>query len=173
MKKNKKIIMITGGGGAGNEAIFRILSDKYEIYFVDSNISNIDPRIPSSNKRQIPLATDKDFLEILKKLCFDLRVDLLIPSVDEELLLISENLNDWGETEIMLPHKSYVEAMLDKLSMIRSIEAKDILAPETESLDNDISKFLFPCIIKPRMGRGSRGVFSVNNLQEVEDFQEK
>lgn len=173
MKKSKKIIMITGGGGAGNEAIFRILSDKYELYFVDSDISNIDPRIPSTQKIQIPLASDKDFVEVLKKLCFDLRVDLLIPSVDEELLLISENLNDWGETQIMLPHKSYVEAMLDKLTMIRSIEAKEILAPETESLDKDVSKFVFPCIIKPRMGRGSRGVFSVNNIEEVEDFKKK
>lgn len=173
MKKSKKIIMITGGGGAGNEAIFRILSDKYELYFVDSDISNIDPRIPSTQKIQIPLASDKDFVEVLKKLCFDLRVDLLIPSVDEELLLISENLNDWGETQIMLPHKSYIEAMLDKLTMIRSIEAKEILAPETESLDKDVSKFVFPCIIKPRMGRGSRGVFSVNNIEEVEDFKKK
>lgn len=173
MSLSKKIVMITGGGGAGNEAIFRLLSDRYELYFVDSDISKIDPTIPLSNKRQIPLATDNNFLVALKKLCFDLRVDLLIPSVDEELLLIAESAGHWGETQIMLPHASYVEAMSDKLAMIRALEAQGILAPETESLDQDITKFVFPCIVKPREGRGSRGVFSVTNEREVQAFREK
>lgn len=173
MSLSKKVVMITGGGGAGNEAIFRLLADRYELYFVDSDISNIDPTIPSSNKRQIPLATDNNFLAALKKLCFDLRVDLLIPSVDEELLLIAESADHWGDTQIMLPHASYVEVMSDKLAMIRALEVQGILAPETESLDQDITKFVFPCIVKPRAGRGSRGVFSVTNGGEVEVFQEK
>ena len=173
MKSHKKVVMITGGGGAGCEAIFRLFSDRYELYFVDSDVSNIDPIIPSSNKRQIPLATDIDFLPVLKKLCFDLEVGLLIPGVDEELLLISESADQWGATQIMLPHSSYVSSMTDKLTMIKVLEAQDILVPKTESLDNDISQFDFPCIVKPREGRGSRGVFSVANRIELEAFREK
>tara|TARA_B100000787_G_scaffold170061_1_gene163749 strand:- start:8154 stop:9095 length:942 start_codon:yes stop_codon:yes gene_type:complete len=173
MSVRKKVVMITGGGGAGNEAIFRLLADRYDLYFVDSDISNIDPTIPLSNKRQIPLATDTDFLGALKKLCFDLQVDILIPSVDEELLLIAESADQWGATQIMLPHASYVEAMSDKLTMIRALEVQSILTPETESLDQDITKFTFPCIVKPREGRGSRGVFSVSDRTEVEAFCEK
>ncbi|MDA9282317.1 ATP-grasp domain-containing protein [Pseudomonadales bacterium] len=173
MSTSKKVVMITGGGGAGNEAIFRLLSDRYELYFVDSNISNIDPTIPFDNKREIPLATDKKFLEALKKLCIDLQVDLLVPSVDEELLLIAKSGDDFGETQIMLPHASYIEEMSDKLGMIRALENQGILAPETESLDQDITKFVFPSIVKPREGRGSRGVFSVSNAREVQEFREK
>lgn len=173
MKSHKKVVMITGGGGAGCEAIFRLLSDRYELYFVDSDITNIDPIIPSSNKMQIPLATDINFLPVLKKLCSDLQVDLLIPGVDEELLFIAESLDQWGATQIMLPHSSYVSSMTDKLTMIKVLEAQEILIPKTESLDNDISQFDFPCIVKPREGRGSRGVFSVNNRIELEAFLKK
>jgi len=165
--------MITGGGGAGNEAIYRLASDRYELYFVDSDVSNIDPTIPYSNKRQIPLATDAHFVEFLKNLCLDLKVDVLIPSVDEELLLIAEGSHEWGATKIMLPHANYVSAMTDKLTMIKVLEAQGILAPKTESLDNDFAKFNFPCIVKPRVGRGSRGVFSVADRKEVEAFRAK
>lgn len=173
MKSQKKVVMITGGGGAGCEAIFRLFSDRYELYFVDSDISKIDPVIPSSNRRQIPLATAIDFLPVLKKLCSDLEVSLLIPGVDEELLLISESAEQWGATQIMLPHSSYVRSMTDKLGMIKVLEAHDIKVPKTESLDNDISQFDFPCIVKPREGRGSRGVFSVANRTELKAFREK
>lgn len=173
MSLDRKIIMFTGGGGAGNEAIFRLLSYRYELYFVDSDISNIDPTIPLNNKRQIPPANDKNFLKVLKNICSDLEVDLLIPGVDEELLLIADSKDGWGKTQIMLPQASYVKVMLDKLKMIRALEENHILAPKTESLNHDIQNFDFPCIIKPREGRGSRGVFSVNNKEEVESFQRK
>jgi carbamoyl-phosphate synthase large subunit len=173
MKSKKMVVMITGGGGAGCEAILRLFSDRYELYFVDSDISNIDPIIPSTNKRQIPLATDINFLPFLKKLCLDLEVDLLIPGVDEELLLVAESINEWGTTKIMLPNSSYVSSMTDKLTMIKVLEAQGIPVPKTESLNNDISQFDFPCIVKPREGRGSRGVFSVSNRSELESFRDK
>ena len=173
MKSIKKVVMITGGGGAGCESIHRLLSDRYDLYFVDSDISNIDPTIPISKRKQVPLANDAEFLPFLKKLCFDLKVDLLIPGVDEELLLIAESADQWGKTKMMLPHSSYVSSMTDKLMMIRVLENQGISVPKTESLDNDISEFDFPCILKPREGRGSRGVFSVTNKTELEAFRKK
>jgi carbamoyl-phosphate synthase large subunit len=100
-------------------------------------------------------------------------VSLLIPGVDEELLLIAESAEDWGSTKIMLPHAGYVRMMTDKLSMIKALEAHDIRVPRTESLNNDVSQFDFPCIVKPREGRGSRGVFSVANRAELNAFREK
>ena len=173
MKSKKKVVMITGGGGAGCEAILRLFSDRYELYFVDSEITNIDPKIPLTNKRQIPLATDINFLSSLKKLCSDLEVDLLIPGVDEELLLVAENDDQWGNTKVMLPNPKYVKSMTDKLKMIKVLEAQGIPVPKTDSLDNDISQFDFPCIVKPRKGRGSRGVFSIANKFELNSFRDK
>ena len=61
-----KRLLFTAGGSPGQEGIYRYLKKKYELYFVDSDISNIDPIIPSTNKRQIPLATDINFLPFLK-----------------------------------------------------------------------------------------------------------
>ncbi len=35
-----KKILFTGGGGAGNEALWNNLKDKYNIYFDHNNINN-------------------------------------------------------------------------------------------------------------------------------------
>ena len=36
-------LLFTGGGGAGNEAIFRFLGDQYELYFADAVLEQIAP----------------------------------------------------------------------------------------------------------------------------------
>jgi carbamoyl-phosphate synthase large subunit len=173
MKKKK--ILFTGGGGAGNEALWRLLSQKYDLYFVDADIAHIDPQIPESNKFQIPLASSESFIRAINNLCKELNIDLLVPSVDEELTLLSYNASRQKNFKIMLPQQSYVTTMLDKFSMVRALQDNNLIVPETETLSKhqDISGFSYPCIIKPRKGRGSRGVFSAKNREEVELFKDK
>lgn len=169
----KKRLLFTGGGGAGNEAIWRLLSHKYDLYFVDADIANIDPKIPDSIKFKIPLASSKHFCKSLIALCEDLRIDVLIPSVDEELTSLANTSPKKNSFDIMLPHKEYVSTMLDKLTMIRALQDKHLDVPETKMLSEDIANFNYPCIIKPRSGRGSRGVFSVKSREEVESYKNK
>ena len=169
----KKKVLFTGGGGAGKEAIWRLLEKKYDLYFVDSNIKHMNPYIPVSRKFQVPLAKSPGFKDCLLELCAKLKIDVLIPSVDEELIFLAQSINDQIITKIMLPQESYVTTMLDKLLMIKALEGHAILVPKTESLDTEVSEFRYPCIIKPRLGRGSRGVVSVSSRAEVENFKIK
>ena len=41
-----KKILFTGGGGTGNEAIYRLLSSKYEVNFADADLKAISNSIP-------------------------------------------------------------------------------------------------------------------------------
>ena len=43
MNKN---ILFTGGGGIGNELIWKILKKKYNLFFCDVSLENINPIIP-------------------------------------------------------------------------------------------------------------------------------
>ena len=87
MRKKLKIL-ITGGGGVGSEAIYRLLRDTYDLYFADCDSRNINPSIPLERCLLIPKGDHEDFLDCLKGLCRDHRIDLLIPTVDEELVKI-------------------------------------------------------------------------------------
>ena len=98
-------------------------------------------------------------------LCQRLEVDLLIPGVDEELLPIAKIKNN-VEFKILLPTKEFIVRHLDKLTSIIFLEQAGVKVPKTVAIDQ--GRIDFPCIFKPRSGRGSRNVvivFSENELQ--------
>ncbi len=161
-------VLFTGGGGAGNEALWRLLNNRYELHFADADRNNINPIIPEDRRHLIPFADESEFIIKMIGLCLRLGIDLIIPGVDEELLLFAKNIHSFLPTKLLLPDTKYIETMLDKLNMIRTLEEKRIKVPFT-CLLTDWFNINYPCIIKPRHGRGSRGLQIVNNFSEIED----
>jgi len=151
-------ILFTGGGGAGNEALYRLIGQKYELHFGDADVTAINPSIPTDRKHQLPWASDPEYVGKMINLCRHLKIDVLIPGVDEELLALAKNADAFAPTRLLLPHAEYVEIMLDKLHMVRNLSARDIPVPFSQTLSEDLDKINFPCIAKPRHGRGSRDV---------------
>lgn len=160
-------VLFTGGGGAGNEALYRMLKGKYILHFGDADISAIDPGIPHEYKHQLPWATDPNYVKKMLDLCGELKIDILIPGVDEELLLLAKAAESFSPTRLLLPHAAYIESMLDKLEMIRVLEGKGIPVPFTQLLSEDARNLKYPCISKPRKGRGSRDVRLMNSKEDA------
>ncbi|MCE2510434.1 MAG: ATP-grasp domain-containing protein [Alphaproteobacteria bacterium] len=154
-------LLFTGGGGAGNEAIFRLLGERYDLHFADADPAAIDPAIPAERRHAIPLAAAPSFGETLVALCQRLGVDLLVPGVDEEL----PHLAAREDVPVLLPEPAYVSVMLDKLESVRALAAKGLDAPQTVAAGERWSAF--PCIAKPRDGRGSREVRVLDDASQV------
>lgn len=170
MKVNKhylrrKRILFTGGGGAGSEGLNRLLPDKYDVHFADADIESIPYPIASHHWHHIPLASSPNFIAKLMQLCCKLEIDLIIPGVDEELLQISRHRNEIG-CDVLLPSEAFVRTHLDKYSSMRSMQNNNLPVAATvlPAGEHGIS---YPCIIKPRKGRGSRGVAIVNSAEEM------
>jgi carbamoyl-phosphate synthase large subunit len=107
----------------------------------------------------------------LQGICNENEVDLLIPGVDEELLGLAsvKGSRDWPD--ILLPDKAFVALMLDKLSSNKALVNAGLSAPKTESIKNkNINNVRLPCIVKPRRGRGSRGVMKLDSQEEVSAY---
>jgi carbamoyl-phosphate synthase large subunit len=164
-------ILFTGGGGAGNEALWRFLGTRYELHFGDADCRSINPIIPADRRHELPWANDPDFLIKIAELCRQLKVDLLIPGVDEELLPVAMDAASFKPTKILLPDAEYVKTMLDKLTMTKILADRGIPIPTTRLLSESSVDLNFPCIAKPRWGRGSRGVRVLNNQKEVEELR--
>ena len=160
-------VLFTGGGGAGNEALWRLLGQRYTLHFGDADSAAIDPRIPRERRHQLPWASDPDFVGKIATLCHQLGIDLLVPGVDEELLALARHANALAPTRLLLPRADYVETMLDKLQMVRALSAMNIPVPSSQTLADDLSGVRFPCISKPRSGRGSRDVQVLASLADA------
>src|SRR5262249_32261750 len=121
--------------------------------------------IPSANWHQIPFASAPAFIQKLDRLCRDLKVDILIPGVDDELVPIAQT-RDRMECKVLLPSAIFVGTHIDKLSSNSLLHSHGLPAPKTEPL-SEHRNVPFPCIVKPRQGRGSRGVVIVYSMEEL------
>ena len=165
----KKNILFTGGGGAGNEAIWSLLNSKYDLYFADAEISNIDDIIPRDKAIRIPLASDDGFVRTLQKKCVDYQIDFLVPSVDEELFKLSSSKHLFS-CEVFLPDENFIELMLNKYSCMKALEENQLLSPKTFYVKDSLL-LNFPFIVKPKSGRGSRGVILIDSEKELSAYK--
>jgi carbamoyl-phosphate synthase large subunit len=151
----KKRVLFTGGGGSGTTALWRLLGGKYELYFADADIRNIPPVIPSHRRVSVPLASASGFWETLRTICTDRGIDVLVPGVDEELQSLPEKRDG---VAIMAPNNDFIR-WCNKVTLSTYLTAHGLDAPKNDGM--------FPVILKPRHGRGSRGVHVANSDSQV------
>lgn len=164
-----RVLLFTGGGGAASEALLRLLGvgdiGRDEVHFADADVEAIPYPVPADRWHQIPFASDPAFIGKLFSLCRDLQVDLLIPGVDEELLPIAHARMTLG-CDVLLPPAEFVKGHLDKLTSNSRLKGAGIPVPRTVWL-GERGRIAFPCIVKPRQGRGSHGVAIVRSEKEL------
>jgi carbamoyl-phosphate synthase large subunit len=164
-KGTKPRLLFTGGGGAGTEALARLLADRYEVFFADADLAAKPYQIAADHWLQIPLATAAEFPGEIADLCHRLRIDLFIPTVDEELLPIARLPKHLG-FDVLLPPEHFVARHLDKLVSNQFMHQAGLPAPQTVAADQ--GRLDFPSIVKPRRGRGSRNVATVYSEAELQ-----
>ena len=164
-----KKILFTGGGGAGNEALFRFLKDRYDLYFADANPDTINSLIPSYRRFVIPMANDEGFIDGIVSVTESLKIDIIVPGVDEELFKLASAEREL-KANIFLPSIGFIKLMLDKLACANAIIGAGLTAPKTECVTSACS-IGFPLIVKPKYGRGSRGVMVVKSQQELDAYR--
>jgi carbamoyl-phosphate synthase large subunit len=168
MERNKGTrprLLFTGGGGAGTEALSRLLADRYEVFFADAELAAKPYQIAGDHWLQIPLATAAEFPGEIADVCQRLRIDLVIPTVDEELLPIARLPKHIG-FDVLLPPEHFVARHLDKLVSNQFMHEAGLPAPQTVAADQ--GRLDFPSIVKPRSGRGSRNVATVYSEAELQ-----
>lgn len=160
-------LFFTGGGGAGNAAIYALLGEVHTCFFGDADKSAIDPNIPLDRHVQIPMANDEAFVPAMVRVCKELEIDILVPGVDEELPHMPAIAAALSEMHVLIPDASFVDTMMDKFQSAYALAHAGLNSPAT-ALFADRDKIGYPCIIKPRSGRGSRGVRIIRSEQEAQ-----
>ncbi len=162
--KQKTTILMTGAGGAALP--FLIASLKKHGYRVLT--ADMDPFAAglflADKGFVIPRADAQEFPAAIKKICTDESVDIVMPLVDEELVTVSKMK---GINAIpLMPRTAFIETCLDKYRLVQELEAHGIPAPKTVPATEGPAAVGFPCIVKPRTGRGSRDVELLKNKKD-------
>lgn len=117
---------------------------------------------------------DKDYIPQLAGICRNDRIDMLIPTIDTDLLVLSENREVFEQlgTKVLISKPDKIAICRDKNYTADFFESCGLKAPHTY---NDYTKYAegFPCFIKPKDGSSSINAFRVNNAEELEVYAEK
>lgn len=124
-------------------------------------------------KRKICAMRDKDYIPQLLEICRRDDIDLVIPTIDTDLIILSENKDQFETigTRVLISSPDKVAICRDKNNMYVFFMSCGLMAPKPV---NDYRKYAgpYPCFIKPKDGSSSINAFKVENEQELAAYAE-
>ena len=158
-------VLVTGAGGPAGRSLLHQLTDRgLAVVALDMAECATAPDVPFY---RVPAARDPQFVEVLRRIVHVEAVDLVIPTVTEELVVLAEGPVDVGAPLVLAPYEA-VCAADDKFATARILHAAGVPVPATfggSDLAGDDPGWLTararlgtPWLSKPRSGRGGRGV---------------
>lgn len=117
---------------------------------------------------KIVRVTDKNYIFQLLKICKDWQIKIIIPTIDTELKILSEN-KDVFINEGIIPivsHIDLVEKCRDKRKIEHFFKENGIEVPMSVDKNNPT----FPLFIKPYDGSLSKDTFLINKNDELTEY---
>jgi len=141
-----------------------------DILIYGTDISESAPALAFCDRREIICRADcPDYIPRLIELCARERIDALIPTIDTDLLPLSqarERFSSIGTRAVISPEKK-VKICRDKRITAEYFLGLGLKSPEAA---DDCAKYKgpFPCFIKPRDGSSSINAFRVDSPESLE-----
>ncbi|MBL0218872.1 MAG: ATP-grasp domain-containing protein [Myxococcales bacterium] len=152
-------VFFTGGGGAGTIEAVRALKalGGYEVVTADATAASAGFAF-ADRSYVIPFGADPKFDDALREILRREQPDFIVPLVDEELPKVHRLVAaEWPKLRVIAPTLAFCELVLDKWTMAQAMVAHDLGVART-FLASDAAGASYPAIVKPRHGRGSRGL---------------
>lgn len=150
-------VLVTGVGGVVGQGILRnIAACSYDIRLVGTNTG----RVSAGNHLcdqvyDVPFSYEEGYLEQIRTICRDENIDLIIPATDYEVYYLA-TAQDTLPPVAGSPAET-AKIFLDKYLTWLELEKRGIPFAES-SLPSAYGGEFSECIVKPREGRGSRGI---------------
>lgn len=169
-------VLVTGAGGAAGVAVVRSLLARGDVEVFGADMDHWASGlylVPAQRRRLVPAGLSEGFVDAVRTICREDRIDVLFPTVDVELPRLAaerETLENAG-TRLASPSLRTIETALDKFTLARTC-AGVVRVPRTELLGTPGADggWTFPVIVKPRRGAGSRGVRLVASQQDLDQL---
>lgn len=169
---NKPRVLVTGAGGPAGVAVIRSLHPDACLFAVDIDRCAVGLYLVSDGNRSIvPRGEEASFIDHIMELCRRWRIDVVIPTVDTELLPMAHarlRFEDLGVAIVAGPAAA-LSTCLDKWQLASAVEST-VPCPITHLIDLqfDAAHFpAYPAVAKPRQGSGSRGVQIIDRPEQL------
>ncbi len=122
---------------------------------------------------RVPRCTAENYLEVVSGICEQHRIDMIIPTIDTELMLYAENRDKFTEngTHILISHPDFIAVARDKGKTAHQLKAHGIATPDTWSVESCLrsdTHLPYPLMLKPIDGSCSAGIAVVESKDVLE-----
>lgn len=168
-------VLVTGVGGPAGQAVLRSLLRRGDDVWgadMDGWAAGLY-LVPADRRRTVPPGRAPEFVDELLELCAAEGIEVLVPTVDAELVPLAHRRDELLAvgTVLATPPAEVLELALDKAALADRC-APLLRVPTTRVLDVGAldAAWDFPVIVKPRSGSGSRGVRVVPDAAALRDL---
>ena len=162
-------VLVTGAGGpAGIAVIRRLVALGHRVVAADSDPAAAGGAL-AAVAVTVPRATHPRFVDAVLGVCAAYGVTALVSTVAEELTTLGHEagrLTDAG-VATWLPEPAAVDLCCDKTAFAACLRGAGVPHPATASSARQVADVPGPWIVKPRAGRGSRGVRALDDEAQV------
>lgn len=134
-----------------------------------TDISDTAPALMFCDKKFIvPMINAPDYIPTLLDICKNEKIDALIPTIDTDLFILSQNKKHFAEigTTVIISDPEKIKICRDKRLTSELFISAGLNSPRTY---DDISTYPenFPAFIKPQDGSSSINAYKANNREEL------
>lgn len=179
-----KLLLLSGGSLVGHNILDMLANRRQEVHLIATNSETDSPTLYEFDTvyhTPTTLGEPSKFEQKLLRIIDDEKPDLILPCRDDDVVFLAdlkERKPDLAEI-MVCGNLSTAQAMYDKFKSWQFSKEFDLLFAPTVSTSSGELVFEFsdehgfPLLAKPRIGYASRGVFIINNKEQLSEIIKK
>ncbi|MBR4558989.1 MAG: ATP-grasp domain-containing protein [Fibrobacter sp.] len=169
MKKN--ILVFPCGSEIGLE-VYRSVKNSTHFNLIGANSVDDHGKFVFENYIDgIPFITDPDFIDVMKKVVSENKIDAIYPAMDAVIEILKKNEDVLG-CKVIAPDTETTQICLSKSRTYKVLQGS-VKTPRLFTAEELRNTNAFPVFAKPDIGYGSRGAKKLNSLVEMQSHLEQ
>lgn len=129
----------------------------------------------ADRKAILPRINENNYIDEIINVCKREDIRLVIPTIDTDLLLLSEErerIESESGAVVLIASTEVISICRDKINTQKFLEENGFKIPKMYSEEElDSGEIEFPLFIKPKSGSSSINTFEVNNIDELATYR--